>query len=64
VCFGCGQPSDDHPSDSEEADGVYTFNCTTCPGSIVDGKMKAAGRAFWVWSSLAGTCEEARRPSL
>eukprot|EP00873_Tetraselmis_striata_P009219 jgi/Tetstr1/429483/TSEL_019390.t1 len=34
VCFGCGQPSDDHPTDSEEADGVYTFNCTTCAASI------------------------------
>eukprot|EP00873_Tetraselmis_striata_P011914 jgi/Tetstr1/432178/TSEL_021634.t1 len=34
VCFGCGQPSDDHPSDSEEADRVYTFNCTTHAASI------------------------------
>eukprot|EP00873_Tetraselmis_striata_P011141 jgi/Tetstr1/431405/TSEL_021095.t1 len=28
VCFGCGQPSDNHFSD-EEADCVYTFACTT-----------------------------------
>eukprot|EP00873_Tetraselmis_striata_P041231 jgi/Tetstr1/461495/TSEL_006601.t1 len=34
ACFGCGQPSDDHPSDSEEADRVYTFNCTTHAASI------------------------------
>eukprot|EP00873_Tetraselmis_striata_P040500 jgi/Tetstr1/460764/TSEL_005949.t1 len=34
ACFGCGQPSDDHPSDSEDADGVHTFNCATCAASI------------------------------
>eukprot|EP00873_Tetraselmis_striata_P039288 jgi/Tetstr1/459552/TSEL_004917.t1 len=34
VCFGCGQANDDHPTDSEEADGVYTFNYTTCAASI------------------------------
>eukprot|EP00873_Tetraselmis_striata_P044063 jgi/Tetstr1/464327/TSEL_009128.t1 len=34
MCFGCGQPSDDHPTDSEEADGVHTFNCTTRDASI------------------------------
>jgi len=34
MCFGCGQPSDDHPTDSEEADGVHTFNCTTRAASI------------------------------
>eukprot|EP00873_Tetraselmis_striata_P028640 jgi/Tetstr1/448904/TSEL_036130.t1 len=31
---GTVQPSDDHPTDSEEADGVHTFNCTTCAASI------------------------------
>lgn len=34
MCFGCGQLNDDHPSDSEEADGVHTFTYTTCAGSI------------------------------
>lgn len=42
VWFGCGHLSDDHPSDSEEADGVYTFNCTTCAASIAAATARAA----------------------